>query len=237
MIEALRLAELGYAVFPCASSKRPACPHGFQDACTDLELVAALWRRFPGPLIGIATGQASDLDVLDIDAKHGPARDWWAQCRSLLLPTRAYRTRSGGLHLWFRHRPGVRNTQGRICKGVDTRGEGGYVIFWGAWLPCLDASEPAPFPLWLEQLLQPRPPPEPVWRGPQAQDRVVAGIINKVAAASVGDRNGILFWAACRLAECGWQEADIVVSLLPASMAAGLSDSESRRTIRSAARR
>jgi Primase C terminal 2 (PriCT-2) len=39
-------------------------------------------------------------------------------------------TRSGGRHLLFLHREGLRTSKGQIAKGVDVRGEGGFVIWW-----------------------------------------------------------------------------------------------------------
>jgi bifunctional DNA primase/polymerase-like protein len=53
---ALRLAEAGSFVFPCAANKCPTCPGGFKAAAGDPAAVKALWCRYPGPLIGIPTG-------------------------------------------------------------------------------------------------------------------------------------------------------------------------------------
>ena len=39
MDHALRLAEDGFATFPCNRSKAPACPHGFRDASTDAAVI------------------------------------------------------------------------------------------------------------------------------------------------------------------------------------------------------
>jgi len=103
---ALRLAEDGFATFPCNRSKAPACPHGFLDASIDAAVIRNLWQRHQGELVGIATGTVSNLAVLDIDAKHAEARAWWDGHRTQLPPTRTIRTRSGGLHLWYRHVPG-----------------------------------------------------------------------------------------------------------------------------------
>jgi hypothetical protein len=44
---ALDLAGQDYAVLPCRLNKKPACPHGFQDADTDPEAVRT-WSQFPG---------------------------------------------------------------------------------------------------------------------------------------------------------------------------------------------
>ena len=69
----------GYSVFPCRHNKRPACPHGFLDAVSDPVEVRPLWRRYPGPLIGVACGDASGISVLDVDIKADDARAWWFQ--------------------------------------------------------------------------------------------------------------------------------------------------------------
>jgi hypothetical protein len=55
---------------------------------------------------------------------------WWFSHRDRLPLTRVHRTRSGGLHLIFRHVPDVRCSAGRIAPGIDVRGDGGYIIWW-----------------------------------------------------------------------------------------------------------
>jgi hypothetical protein len=96
----------GYSVFPCLARKAPATPHGGKDASTDLERIAELWDLFPSPLIGVATGERSRHSVLDVDPdKSDDARAWWRKNEHRLPATRTYRTRRGGLHLWFQHAP------------------------------------------------------------------------------------------------------------------------------------
>jgi hypothetical protein len=74
----------------------------------------------------------SGLFVTDIDSgRHASAGEWHQQ-NLPRLQTRVHRTESGGLHLLFHHHPGLRNSQSRLAHGVDTRGEGGYVIWWPA---------------------------------------------------------------------------------------------------------
>src|SRR3954451_24903140 len=100
MRHAIRLAEEGFTAFPCNRSKKPACAHGFWDATNDPAQLRAVWEAYPGELVRIATGAVSNLAVLDIDAKHRTAHEWWAAHRAQLRPTRVLRTRSGSLRLW-----------------------------------------------------------------------------------------------------------------------------------------
>jgi hypothetical protein len=245
----------GYAVFPCRLvirpdgkvDKPPARPereggHGFHDATKDPDEIAWLWRRWPGSLIGIATGLKSDLAVVDVDRKHPPALTWWQDNHARLLPTRCYRTYSEGLHLHYRHRPGIGITQGKLALGVDTRGEGGYVICWFAYgLPCLDPTPPAAFPDWLHHALTykpPAPPREVRARRAADPDRAIVGILRKLAEAREGQRNGMVFWCACRLTERGLTERRIEGLLLPVAQSIGLTTDyevrQTRATIRSA---
>lgn len=255
--EIVRLAQAlarncGYAVFPCSANKKPTRPseddvlHGFHDATTDPDRIAELWRRWPGPLIGIATGERSGVSVLDVDRKHPQAVGWWQDHHHRLLPTRAFATRSGGLHLYFRHREGVRNTQGRIAKGVDTRGDGGFCICWFAagrpggrgGLPCLDHSAAAVWPDWLYAALQPpKPAGHPPYRGPVDAGRAIDGIVRSLAEAKEGERNAVLYWCARRCVERGMRQGEIEALLIPTAIGIGLSDTEARRTVTSAQRR
>ena len=65
---AVSWAKLGFPVFPCIpSTKRPFTEHGFKDATVDMTAVAAFWQAHPNALVGIPTGAASGLFVVDID--------------------------------------------------------------------------------------------------------------------------------------------------------------------------
>src|SRR5262249_23185603 len=112
---ALELARSGPPVFPCAHNKKPCTPRGFYDASADAETVQALWRRHGGTLVGVRTGERSNLAVLDIDAKHAAARQWFADNRYRLPPTRTHRTPGGGLHLIFAHPEGLRCSTGKLA--------------------------------------------------------------------------------------------------------------------------
>jgi hypothetical protein len=261
--EVCRLAQnlarfCGYYVFPCRlvirpngkADKLPARPkhqggEGYRDASRNPDEINWLWQHWPGDLIGIATGTYSGISVLDADRQHATARAWWRVNHERLPPTRTFDTYSAGLHLCFQHRDGITNTQAKLCPGIDTRGTGGYVISWFAYgLECVDHTPPAPFPDWLHAELTYTPPPSPLRaatagataRRESDPDAAIDGVLRFLAAAREGNRNGSLFWAACRLIDHGCGHNRAIAELLPIATAIGLSESEARRTIASAQR-
>ena len=157
---ALQLASNLIPCFPCRADKKPACANGFKDATTDPEALRRLWSP-NGVLVGVPTGAASGFFVVDLDtAKHPEVVEWLDRVAPYLPETREHRTQSGGVHLLFKHRPGLKSSTGKKkhphsygsgVPGVDTRGEGGYIIWW----PCHlglgthQASLPAEVPEWL----------------------------------------------------------------------------------------
>ena len=238
LTSALALAREGAHVFPCLDTKAPACPGGFKAATADPAALAELWRRYPGPLIGIATGNMSGLSVLDLYAKHRAARDWWGEHRTRLPRTRTIRTRSGGLHLWFLHAPGLRCSVAKIGPGIDVRADRGYAIAWdAAGLPVLLDTPPAPWPEWLDA-----PTPHRPQRAPEQprvpDDEQARRLLRFVRGGTEGERNNRLFWAACRMAAMVnsrlMTEGDAERLLLPAALETGLPEAASRATIASA---
>jgi len=134
--QALTLAKMGMAVFPCKADKSPFVT--WRDGATaDLKKVSDWWQRWPNAMIGLPCGEANDLFVvdLDVDKETGASLGEAAIAElgySALLAGPSVRTPSGGLHLYFRHWLGGRNTVATIAPYVDTRAEGGYVIAQGS---------------------------------------------------------------------------------------------------------
>jgi len=127
-------------VFPCqwqgARRKQPLIERGVHAASTEPTAIRDWLSRWPEALIGMVTGEPSNIAVLDVDTKHNTANgyDTLDDLGFGVLPdTPIAHTASGGLHLYFR-RPlaGLRNTGGArgrgIGPGLDWRGDGGYVI-------------------------------------------------------------------------------------------------------------
>jgi hypothetical protein len=99
-------ATAGVPVFPCVpGEKRPLTEHGFHDATADVRQVAAWWRRWPGANIGVPTGAASGLEVVDVDVKTaGSEFTGFNQARPAGLVDgwqALVRTPSGGMHAYY----------------------------------------------------------------------------------------------------------------------------------------
>jgi hypothetical protein len=236
-------ARQGYAVFFATKAKVPTSPHGVKDATADVDTLRGLHRRYGGTLICIATGEASGFDAVDFDAKHPAAHEYWLAIRDHMPRSYAYRTRGRGFHVWLQHHEGVRNSAGKLARGVDTRGTGGYVIDWvSAGLPVLDPSPPAPWPTWLlDQILSTTA--KNSGTGATAcvvipDDCSIRRLYRFVAASHEGERNSRLHWASCRLGEmCAsglLERAKAAALLIQAATSAGLPEAEATATAWSA---
>lgn len=132
---ALRYVASGLAVLPLKPrSKVPAgslVPHGVKDATTDPSEIHAWAGRLPEANIGIATGARSGILVLDVDPRNG-GRESLAELVHQFgeLPETVTVTTGGpdgGSHFYFTH-PGFRVRNVAVGRGLDVRGDGGYVV-------------------------------------------------------------------------------------------------------------
>ena len=131
ILAALALAKSGMHVFPIREGTKTGHRGKWKELATDDPLlVTAHWTKHPGDNIGIACGP-SRLTVLDVDVKKGQVGPESLDSLEILygsLPsTLTATTASGGLHLYFKSPPSA-NTVNKIGNGLDTRGEGGYVV-------------------------------------------------------------------------------------------------------------
>jgi hypothetical protein len=151
---AMALAEeYGIPVFPCRPDKKPYTPHGLKDATTSLEQLAAWWDQWPNALIGVPTGRASKLLVIDIDPD---GAEWYTQQADRLKPGRVHKTRRGH-HLLYRMPDiEIRNSASKIASGIDIRAEGGYAIWWPAhgYEAIGDFDDTGELPVWVVDLLK-----------------------------------------------------------------------------------
>ena len=149
MTDALEIAlqisnELGLPVFPCREKpnatgkgiKSPYTANGYTDASTDEQQICNWWHANPNALIGVPTGQANGILVVDID--QSDAKDGEASFAELGIDdpeTVQTITQSGGRHIIFKYPDGydIRNSAGNVLgKSIDVRANGGYVIWAGS---------------------------------------------------------------------------------------------------------
>ena len=123
--------KAGFKVFPCKHDKKPLV--AWKDAATaSLDAVAAWEKTFPDAMIGLPTGSANGIVVVDVDVKDSVDGHESLHAAGFDIPdgTVCVQTPSGGAHYYFRLEPGevIKNSTSQIAKNVDVRGEGGYVI-------------------------------------------------------------------------------------------------------------
>lgn len=106
----------------------------------------------PGCQYAMATGARSGVVVIDID-------DLEAKLPGAIPTTYMRRTPRGGLHLFFEVPEGVHipTLQSFPVKGMDLRGDGGYVVFFGDGYEDINDHDIAPLPDWVLQKLLERP--------------------------------------------------------------------------------
>jgi hypothetical protein len=224
----------------------PAIARGFHAATTNPETIKRLWR-VADHNIGIPTGSISGFWVLDIDGENGEASILALEAKYGPLPsTREVITGGGGRHLWFKYTGPIQSTTARIGPGIDTRGDGGYVVappsvhncgrgyVWSVdsadelaiapeWLLSL-ARKPKPIPISERacSLIRPRFTSNPGAYGRAALETEIA----MLAATAPGARNGQLNRAAfCLFQLVGGGELDrtqVIERLIGASHVNGL---------------
>lgn len=250
---AAAFAAAGMPVFPCApGGKQPITRRGFHDATTDVAQVQAWWSRFPAANIGMPTGAASGVVVVDVDVHgvNGYAAFRRARQAGLVDGWEALvRPPTGGLHIYYPAAGGEQPSWQAGRAGIDFRGDRGYILvppsrrlidsdsvlyrpttFAATDSRPLDAGR-------LREFLDPKPPARPRPSGPVADSEAMVGrLASWVARRQEGERNAGLFWAACKLAENGMPPGDAFEVLGAAASQAGLAEREITTTVRSAYR-
>ncbi|HYF52697.1 MAG TPA: bifunctional DNA primase/polymerase, partial [Salinarimonas sp.] len=233
---ALQYAALGWRVLPVRSrSKVPALRAWQKNATSAAEEVRKLFARRNSINIGIATGRASDLLLLDIDPDTGgfESLERLEGEHAPLPPSCRQKTGRGGLHILFswplsseKEPLDLRNTAGRIAPGVDIRGEGGQFVIAPSvhetgkryeWIDGLDPfrSAVAPPPSWLVGLAlaaMKRAPAQPSRCGPDKSPGA-SGLGLGLGLISQGGRNDTLFSYAGKLRKKGMGEPEILAAL------------------------
>lgn len=136
---ALAWASRGFRVFPLApGTKIP--PRGLAwkaEATTDPERIGVWWAVDPDCNVGVATG--GGLVVVDVDTRVPGAL---GALMALDLPddTLTVATPGGGFHLYYQG-DDVANSAGKLGRGIDVRGAGGYVVAPGSYFADSDGAK------------------------------------------------------------------------------------------------
>lgn len=150
---ALTYASKGWSVIPlhtpvfhgcscgkpnCGSpGKHPRTRNGLKEATKSTHEIQSWWEQWPDANIGILTGPESGICVLDVDGEEGlqalmelTANHDLPKTLTVLTGRKDAHGNRKGHHLYFRLPAGesVRNSTGRLGKGLDVRGTGGYVV-------------------------------------------------------------------------------------------------------------
>lgn len=143
---AIQYAEKGWHILPlhsvidgkctcgkvgCSSAgKHPQTINGLKSATTDKDTINTWFKHWPKANIGIATGAISGIGVIDIDPKHGGGEslDDLIAKHGKIPDTVEAITQSSGRHIIFQYEEGFRTTAGKLGRGIDTRGDGGYIV-------------------------------------------------------------------------------------------------------------
>ena len=135
----------------------------------------------------------------------------------------------------------MRNSQSVIAPGVDTRGCGGYMVYWPAHgCRVISASPIVPWPAWLLQLYMEKSAPPPAARRtirPRSQSSSISVLaardmvdrsVARVRNASAGQRHYRLRAAACTVGGlrdlAHISESDALAQLVNAAIDAGAED-------------
>ncbi len=255
------LAKHGFRVLPVRPQSKKPWQQAWPDRATcDLAVLAVSASRYPGANVGIAAGQG--LLVVDLDVK--ASTDGRASLLTLerlhgdLPATVTAITPTGGRHLYFLAPLdcSVRNSVGKVGRGIDVRSAGGYVVAPPSyhpdggqyiWAPGLSPADilAAPLPdAWLRTLQGAADAPAatadrapPVWQASAYGAASLAREAAQVAATLPGGRNSRLSLAALRMGQLadaghlGPGQAQAV--LVGAGVQAGLERGEALATVAS----
>lgn len=207
---------------------RDDLPRGVENATTGFLQIRAWWRCWSTANIGGAMGRENQLVALDFDPKNGgdlslsdlidAHGDGW-------LDTLTMKTGSGGFHFLFQYPAAqvLRNSASEVGPGVDTRGEGGYIVLppsihaSGNLYQVFRAVPVKPCPEWLLE----------VFRVKQTRPKVVNFQVERerrVTGGSIiveGQRNERLFRVGCAMWGGGEvsNRADLFQKMMEANLA------------------
>ena len=188
---------------------------------------------------GLPCGAANGIIALDIDIKDGV--NGFETIKKYHVPiTQSQRTRSGGVHYIFKYPNDGKHygNRTRFDKGLDIRGEGGYIVYYGT-----DNTPIAEAPQWLlEQSLNVKKDKEInvddiVVVSPEIVQQTIKEACDNIRNAPEGESNNVLNIESYRLGQLipsNSLDKDLAFnSLFQAAKDRGKPDYEAKATINS----
>ncbi|MCA9289391.1 MAG: bifunctional DNA primase/polymerase [Phycisphaerales bacterium] len=151
MASALEYAGLGWRVIPChhpmredgvcrcscrkaeqcsAAGKHPRLAGWPASATIDEVTIRRWWSQWPKAGVGIVTGAASGLVVIDVDPRHDgdSSLDALQREHGRLPETVESLTGGGGRHLLYQHPGGFVRSVNGVRPGIDAKADGGFIV-------------------------------------------------------------------------------------------------------------
>lgn len=241
------LANIGVAVKPsgllvvdCDVQK---CPRQLTGECKHRQHITSRYA-YLHELFGDTVDALGDLVFDQVCQRYGG--DW-----EYVQSTYRVATGSGGQHYYFKWPEGVQASQASLVNGIlDVRcnggTRGGYVLGAGSethagpYTAVVYGAPILPAPDWLVQLCTEKPRTEWATNADEYMRPAIAnytGLQDAVLYAPPGNRNNCLHWAALCMVSDGASEQECQDVLGESAKSAGLTDVETRDTIRSAYQR
>lgn len=255
---AMGLYDIGLSVFPLRErGKKPIVDTWtkYQKERAPIDVLVQWWREYPNANIAVACGPVSGVLVLDVDGDIGREALEALEGKHGKLPS-TWRSLTGkGEHYWFRYPAGRRigNSAHKLGAGLDTRGQGGYVVAPGSvhengneyrW--AVPPSEKiAEVPAWLLDIIDPPAKPKPARlivdneaaHSDAYLDKAINGEVGRLMRAPEGTRNDQLNRTAFSLGQLvgggAIDERYVEGLLLRIALQIGLTETESIATIAS----
>ena len=189
---------MDFKVFPATviDDKKIPLIKGWQENASNDPSVIYQWQQQFGDRItmwGIPTGKINGIYAVDIDVKGNVDGNKSLQDLGISPEHTAWqRTNTGGLHLIYQYTQELGNTVDRAI-GIDTRGEGGWIAYYG--IKNLELLKP--IPEWIDKIVKRKVQlTEPVEYNlkldPSIMEPQYQSVLVKLSNAGEGERNHTL---------------------------------------------
>lgn len=173
--------------------KHPLTHHGLKDATIDLHTICGWWERWPDANLGLVTGSASGLVVLDVDGDVGRASLTVLTQQFGPLPDTTQSKTRRGIHFFFGYPRGgeIKGSVRKLGPGLDVRANGNYVVvppsrYTGGRYEWTARDSLADIPAWLLERVRVAAPAVQGSGATEASNRIPEGHRNQTLTSLAG---------------------------------------------------